>query len=379
MSNQSDFNLQTINTKEYAENLKATIEFGGNLFAVAKRGSGKTAIASDIICQSKHKEIYFNLSLFERVDLAGYPDFFNSKKDRFINFLMPGKYRDLMEGEQPCVAVLDEVDKADTSLLSPLLEFVDKHSINGVKLPNLHSVIMMGNLPNEGGSQPPPTLLDRTEKFLVEVNPMHWIEWAGSEGHIHPSVVAYIADNMTDLSGEIDPGENYAGPSGRSWENASKLITFGEQHNWSPQLMLHKVAGCVGKRICTKYAAFFEHYQVLLPTVNAIMQGEKTPEFDGFEETKKLVVAMILCQRFAKMLDELKDKHTGVKTSILSKNLILTKISGRVADFLAHHIDPDVSLISVRGQIGHKRVLEFELANDPNWDLLLDSLVSRVE
>lgn len=372
----SDFNLQKINTKELAANIEATIQFGGNLIAIAKRGTGKTSIANEVIARSKFKGIYFNLSLMERPDLGGYPDFFNNKKDKFINFLMPSIYRELMEGDQRCVAILDEVDKADSALLAPLLEFVQFRSVNGNKLKNLHAVLMTGNLPEEGGARPPLPLLDRTEKYLVEINPEHWLDWAAKTGKIHPSCTAYIADNLNDLSAGTDDGESYSSTSPRSWENASLLASYGEKNGWHPNMILHKVAGCVGKKVGIKYAAFFEHYQVLLPIVEKIMKGDKVNEFDGFEPTKKLIVCMILCSRFARMLDHIKEQ-TDTKISNYKLTEKAQEISNRITQFM-QNIDPEMSLISIRGQIGPDRVREFNLFDDTSWDYLLTQLLNRI-
>jgi len=372
----SDFNLQRINTKEYADNLRATIDFGGSLLAIAQRGTGKTSIARDVINNSKCKEIYFNLSTMERPDLGGYPDFFNSKKDSFVNFLMPSKFRALVEGDQPCVAVLDEVDKAETGLLSPLLEFIEERSVNGFKFKNLHSIIMMGNLPSEGGTKPSAPLLDRAEKFLVEINPEHWLEWAGTAGKIHPSVAAYIADNLADLCGDVDQGENYSERSPRGWHKASKLLTYGEHHGWHPSMMMHKVAACVGRKVGIKYSAFFEHYQVLLPVVEKIMKGEKVQEFSQFENTKKLVVCMILCSRYARMLDEIKDKAGDNFRNILMPDDV--KDAGKYVSKFLLNIDPEMALISIRGQLGAKRVLDHNLTDDENWDRILTELLAKI-
>jgi len=372
----SDFNLQRINTKEYADNLKATIDFGGNLLAIARRGTGKTSICRDVILGGKYKEVYVNLATKERPDLAGYPDFFNGKKDNFVNFLFPSMYRHLMEGDQPCIAVLDEVDKAETGLLSPLLEFIQERSIDGHKLKNLHAVVMMGNLPSEGGTRPPAPLLDRTEKFLVEINPEHWLEWAGTSGLIHPSIAAYITDNLHDLSGDVDQGENYSDRSPRGWHNASKLITFGERKGWHPTMMMHKVAACVGRKVGIKYSAFFEHYQVLLPVVEKIMKGEKVQEFSQFENTKKLVVCMILCSRYARMLDEIKDKAGDNFRNIIMPDDV--KDAGKYVSKFLLNIDPEMALISIRGQLGAKRVLDHNLTDDENWDRILTELLAKI-
>jgi len=368
----SDFNLQRINTKELSENINATIQFGGNLLAVARRGTGKTTIARETIKRSKLKEVYLNLSLMERPDLGGYPNFFGSKNEKFIQFLMPSIYKELIEGDQPCVAVLDEIDKADSSLLAPLLEFIQFRTVNGCSLKNLHAILMTGNLPEEGGQRPPLPLLDRTEKFLVEINPEHWLDWAATSGKIHPTVTSYIADNLNDLTEEDDNNENYSSRSPRSWENASQLITFGEKYNWSSKLLLHKVSACVGKSTGSKYSAFFEHYQVLLPKVEKIMRGEKIKSFADLEPTKQLVISMILCSRFARLLDYHKEKHSTTK---LSDDI--NCISNNVVNFLKT-IDPEMALISVRGQVGVDRVLDFDLTEDKNWDSIFTDLLNKI-
>ena len=376
----SDFNLQKINTKEFADNLAATIEFGGNLLAVAQRGSGKTSIGRETIKRLNHKEVYFNLSTFERVDFSGFPDFFGNKTktDKFVHFLLPVIFKDLIEGDIPCVAHLDEVDKADQSLLHPLLEFLQSRSINGANLKNLKAVIMTANLPSEGGERPHSTLLDRTEKYLVEILPQHWLEWGGETGEIHSTVSAFIADNPNELVGELDQGENFSEKSPRSWHNFSKILTYGEKHNWHPKMLMHKAGGCVGKQAAIKYAAFFEHYQILLPTVDKILKGEKVKEFAQLEKSKQLIICMILCSRYARTLDLCKEK-CFVNNQLKEQNIILLspeaeQMGEHLSKFLCDKVDSEISAISMRGQLGGMRLIEFNLLDDPNWDKLFSSI-----
>lgn len=372
----SDFNLEKINTKELTSNVEATIQCGGNLMAIARRGSGKTTIARDAIKKLGYKEVYFNLSLMERPDLAGYPDFFNGNKDKFINFLMPSIYKDLMEGDKPCVALLDEVDKAETALLAPLLEFVQFRSVNGSKLKNLHAILMTGNLPEEGGVRPPLPLLDRCEKFLVEVNPKHWLDWAAAKGTLHPSVVGYITEHLEDLSGLGDDGENYSSSSPRGWENASNLVWQAEKFKWSPALTQQKVAACVGKLAGIKYSAFYEHYQVLIPVVNKILKGEIPKDIHQYNHQQTFITCMIVCNRFALMLEEI--KANSDKKSSFELTPEAAKISKNITKFLST-MDPEIVLLCVRGQIGMDRFREFSLMDDANWDQILDQLLNGVE
>lgn len=376
--NSSDFNLQKITTKEFSENLEATIDFGGNIIVVGRRGSGKTIISKDTVSYLNKKdlqsggkgyrELYWNLSTMERPDIGGYPNFFAAQAGKkYIDFLLPSVYEMLIEPGPPVVALLDEVDKAEPSLWAPLLEFTQFHTINGRKLPNLKAIIMTGNLQAEGGQRPSPPLLDRAEKYLLEATHTHWLDWASKTGEIHASIAAYVADHAEDLFGDVDPGDVYADPSPRSWHNASKLLTFGEsrtENKWSHRVLTNKVAGCVGKKVGMKYSAYFDHYQVLLPIVDKIMRGESIDGFNNLETSKQMVACMIVNARLARVLDEKKPAASEKTAKVVAK-------------FLAN-VDPEMTLISVRSQIGLERVLESGLDEIKEWDEILRDVSKRI-
>lgn len=381
-NNVSDFNLTKITTKELSENLKTTIEFGGNVYIVARRGSGKSIIAKDTIKNSfykdkngknqPYKELYLNISTFDRPDLGGYPNFFAAQEGRgYVNFLLPQFYECLIEGNVPVVALLDEVDKAESALWAPLLEFTQFHTINGRALPNLKAIIMTGNLQAEGGMRPCLPLLDRAEKYLMEASHTHWLDWASKTNEIHPSITAFIADHPEELFGDVDPGDIYADPSPRGWHNASNLISFGEKNKWSHSILTNKVAGCVGKKAGIKYSSYFDHYQVLLPIIEQIIRGENVKGFNDLEQSKQMVASMIVCSRLSRSLDEMqiKEKETKVKEMPLAAKT--------VAKFMKN-IDPEMALISVRSQIGLDRVLKTGLDEESEWDLILKDIAKKI-
>ena len=361
----SDYNLVKISTKELEENINATIELGGNIYIVARRGSGKSVIGKKAIQDMNCEEAYINLSVCERVDLSGLPKMFNPEANElFIKYLLPEFFRKLVEGNKPCVALLDELDKVSSDVQAALLEFTQFHTINGKPLPNLKAIIMTGNLVDEGGARPILPLLDRSEKYMVEANSTHWLDWAGKSGKIHSSITAYIADHPEDLFGDVSTDGVFADPSPRSWELASKSLFFGEQRNWSPQLLTNKVSGYVGRKVGIKYNSYYQHYQVLLPLVEKIMAGEVIPDFKRLEPSKQMVINMILASRFARQLDECKP---GQKP----------KSTRNVANFF-HQGDPEMTLIAVRSQIGLKRTVEKELDEVPEWDAILNSISKRI-
>lgn len=361
----SDFNLQKVNTKELTQNLAASIEFGGAVYVAGQRGNGKTTIAKQVIKATGKREVYMNASTFDRADMSGYPQLLGSEsKDHYVQFLLPEYYRPLIDGDQPCVALLDEVDKADPSILAPLLEFVQFRTINGRPLPNLQSVIMTGNLISEGGNRPPLPLLDRAEKFLVEASLQHWLEWGAATGEIHPSVAAYLTDHPDDLMGDVDIGDNFSSASPRGWHNSSRMIRFGEEHRWGPELFKTKVGSYVGKKIGVKYASYFDHYVVLLPIVEQVMEGKIPAEFSRLEPTKQMVACMIVCARISAEIDKLKPGEKSRTMNVVGKFL--------------QRVDPEMALIAIRSQIGLKKLMSVKFQEYPEFDSVVEHLRKRL-
>lgn len=362
----SDFNLTKLSTKELSDNLRATIEIGGSIFIVARRGTGKSMIAKQTVKASGLKEIYFNLSCFERPDVNGFPLLFKPNQDKYVEYLMPHFFKDLMEGDTKCVIIADELDKCSNDLLAPLLEIIQFRTINGKPLKNLHAFIATGNLQSESGSRPALPLLDRCEKYLVESSHSQWLDWAAKDGRIHPSIAAYISDHPEDLFGDVDPGDIYADPSPRGWHNASNILNFGEAKKWNHKILATKVSGCIGKKVGIKYSAYFDHYQVLLPIVEKVMRGEEIKGFGNLEQGKQIVACMIVCSRLSRILDDMKPGKKELPNEV-----------DTVGSFL-HTIDPEMSLIGVRSQIGLEKVVNNGIDEHPLWDKLLRDLVRRI-
>lgn len=364
----SDFNLEKLGTKELSEHVAATIAIGGNIAVFGLRGSGKTHIAKQEIEKSKSHEVYLNMSVLERVDMGGYPNIMGNgeAKRKFVDFLLPQFYEQMIEGTTPVVVLLDEVDKADPSLWAPLLEFTQFHSINGRKLKNLKAVIMTGNLISEGGSRPSLPLLDRAEKYLLEADASSWLEWAGRGANIHSSITAYIYDHPKDLFGKTDPDDRYADPSPRGWAQASAILNQGEAKGWSPTLLNKKVCGCVGKDAGIKYSNYYEHYQQLLPMIEEMYHGKDVSKtYNALEPTKKLVACMITCARLANQLDAIKDDKLPPSVEYVGK--FLQKCA------------PENVLVAIRTQIQIDRLVKHSLDESAVWSPILNKINKSVE
>ena len=367
----SNFNMELLNTKELSEHVGCSIKVGSNIAIFGRRGTGKTEISKQEIQKGGYKEIYMNLSVYERTDMGGFPNIL-SNVDRskagneFVDYLLPQAFHDMIYGDTEVVALLDEVDKADPSLWAPLLEFTQFHTINGRKLPNLKSVIMTGNLISEGGSRPSLPLLDRAEKYLVEADPTSWLNWAGKSGNIHASITSFLTDNPGDLFGSVDPEERYADCSPRGWTNASRILRAGEALNCDSNLLYRKVCGSIGKQSGLKYQLYFEHYQELLPMIDNLFKGKDVrKEYEKLAPSKSLVAAMIACSRLANQMDKSgKDspppalKHVG--------------------KFLSY-VTYEAVLVAIRSQIQIQRMIDFNLDEHEDWKGTIDSIRKTID
>lgn len=374
----SNFNLQSLSPSELGKNLSASIDIANNVIVVGRRGSGKTQISKQRIKQAGMREVYINLSVCERTDMGGYPDMFSLVEKRgvtgnqFVNMLLPRHFEPLIEGDVPCIALLDEVDKADPSINAPLLEFTQMRSINGRKFKNLVCSIMTGNLISEGGSKPSEPLLDRAEKFLLEPNINDFITWGGDEGKIHASVLSFLYDHSDCLFGTTEMGENYADTSPRGWENVSVSIKAGEQRKWGTDLILNKVAGFVGKKASLEFDAYYNYYQEIVPFVNKLMEGDfDTHLFQSFDPTKQLVSCMFVCTRFANELDKVESKP-GVVPEIPECGRTVSRFLKHCSEGLEEQV-----LISMRTQVTIKRMLRFKFEKHVDWKDMVSELASR--
>lgn len=370
----SDFNLDRLNTKELSDHLAATLAVGSNIAIFGRRGTGKTEISKYEIAKSNMYEVYVNLSVMERVDLGGYPDFSkvsaDEKRERFISYLLPRFYqamfdKDVLAGKKGVVILFDEVDKAEPSLWAPLLELVQFKSINGRKLDFLHAVIMTGNLISEGGQRPSPPLLDRCEAYLIQADATLWLDWAGRSRRIHPAVAAFIHDNPNSLFGAIDPEDRYKDPSPRGWDNASQLLFAGERLGWSKEMLIKKVRGCVGKEAGIRYAQYYEYYQDLLPMVEDIFKGNDVSEkYNSLEPGQQLIAAMITCARLANQMDQ--NQEGGLPESVRHIGKFLQIVSYENV------------LVAVRSQITIDRIVKYNLDEQSEWRDLLSKINKKV-
>ena len=356
----SDYNLLTLNTEQYSQHLAASLAVGSNLAIFGRRGIGKTAIIEQEIKKAGMIEAYINLSVLERVDLGGYPKLLNGEdRKRFVEYMLPSFFQPMVEGNAPVVALLDEVDKADCSLQAPLLEMIQRKTINGIKLPNLRSVVMTGNLITEGSQRPIQPLLDRTEKYRLEASAKAFLAWATTSRAVHPSITTYLTDYPNHLVGPEDSADNYGDPSPRSWTNASTLLFEGEKRNWNADLLSEKVCGCVGKQVGINYLVYFEWYKDLAPMVDYLFEGDDmSSAYKKLrDKSQQFVACSMVCARLATILDAC--------DGAFGKTIELDWV-GR---FL-QQVERETILVSLKNEMGHQRIMRWKLTRHEAWPFM---------
>lgn len=365
--NASDYNLTKLTTAQFSDHLDYSMAAGSNLTIIGIRGGGKTSITKDRILNSKYREVYVNLSTYERVDLSGYPKVINPV-DEFVDYLLPRIYEPLMKGKQPAIMLFDEADKCENELYAPLLELVQFHSLNGQKFSNLHSCILTGNLLSEGGRRIHPALLDRTEVYMLQPDVKSWLAWAGGKGQIHSSIYAYIQDHPDRLTGSEEINELcLRDPSPRSWDNGSKIIKFGEEHHYPIELILEKVSGLVGKQAGAEFRSYYQHYKVLLPLVDALFKGENiNKEYKDTSPSDKLSLCLIIMARFAAQLDA--SDPTKDKPEVIN-----------YVGKLLQTVSPDIVVAGLRARVQSYRLRDWKLHTHPLWSKILDNMINTGE
>lgn len=293
MSNNS-LNLQEID-QEQALNLgKFFIRSQQNLFLFGRRGVGKTHIAIQAARACNIKVNYINLSVIERPDLAGYPDM-HSDGD-LITFKSPSFLPPLNERSADSIILFDEVDKASPEVTAPLLEILQRKSINGKSI-NVISCILTGNLANEGAytNLISTALLDRGAKYILSFNFEKWVDWAKAN-HVHDLILGFLRSNPEFACGKIED-TCYASPSPRGWTMASEaLVRAKELKIVDIETVTQIISGFVGGEAGTRFKIWYEHYRRFEPFVHTLIDsGNLTINYQELTPTEQVVFVITAC------------------------------------------------------------------------------------
>ena len=111
-------------------------------------------------------------------------------------------------------------------------------------------------------------LRNRITMVNVEVNPLHWADWAAKAG-VSPLIVGFIRHMPQELTCKDVPADG-AFPSPRSWHRASEDLSLAV----SPDIEREVLVGNVGEASATKAMAYFEQARNL-PAIESIYADPK--------------------------------------------------------------------------------------------------------
>ena len=287
-------NLPEVDQEQALELCKFFIRSKQSLFLFGRRGCGKTAIATQAIESCKYNLNYINLSVIERPDLAGYPNM-NSSGD-VITFKSPSFLPALLENKPNQIILFDEVDKASPEVTAPLLEILQRGSINGKRI-NVSSCILTGNLSNERSysNQLSSALLDRGSKYILNFDFSKWVDWA-KLNNVHDLILGFLRNHPELACGDVEDTK-YASPSPRGWTLASDALIKAKQLKIVDiQTITQIISGFVGNEAGTKFKVWYEHYKQFEPYVQSVIEtGNSKLDFEKLQGTEKIVFAISLC------------------------------------------------------------------------------------
>lgn len=311
--------ILTFNQSAYTKMADHFLRTKGNLMVFGKAGSGKTEIALQrartwAVEHGGYKVLpsgeldgvhcsYLNGSCLEPPDLIGLP----VPGDNFtVKYLSPAFLPIKGVGDpRPRVLVVDEIDKCKPELQNPMLELFQFRSMNGREL-NVQAIIATGNLPDEHAHSEPVShaLTNRCGIIQLKIEYDAWREWAISSGKVHSLIVAFLSKETGLLHKPNDSGDltAYVSPSPRSWAHASNdlINSEGESIEWQYLLL----ASHVGAAAAAKFKVWLEHYRLVAPIVDALVQKGKEPNASMLDQQKTLVVAISAIGEIAKVMNE---------------------------------------------------------------------------
>lgn len=285
--------VPTVGMERYLRLLSHSINSGGNLMVLGMAGTGKTEGAKSVAQNCGFETVYLNLSVLEAPDLLGLPMI---DQDKTVTYAAP---RCVPRSGNKRVFLIDEVDKSKPELQAPLLELIQFKTINGEDVA-MQSAILTGNLPDEGAhSQLISTAL--TNRCLVyrlqhEFEP--WREWALS-AQLNPLVVGFLIKNPQLLSVPANPDDPtaYCRPSPRSWASAARELDAAKSQD--SDMLTDLVAGRVGEDAAIKFKVWLDHYRVIEPIVDKILDG-KPVKMDDLSIDKVFVLSISLAGQVRK-------------------------------------------------------------------------------
>lgn len=230
-------------------------------------GVGKSDIMRQVADENGIEVIDLRLSQMEPVDLRGVPYVDNGSGT--TKWAVPELFPH--DEETKAILFLDELASAEPSLQVAAYQLLLDHQYGDYHLPPKVYVCAAGNRAEDHAISNPMSsaLTNRMLHLEITPNSEAWCEWAVANA-IAPEVVSFIRmspGSLFMLNAECERGW----PSPRSWENVSKVLSYGFAKNE----LLACVIGLIGEHAAAQFLAFRKQY-LELGDIRTVMLDPKT-------------------------------------------------------------------------------------------------------
>jgi hypothetical protein len=299
--------IVNVNAQELAEELSDLFESQKPVFIWGAPGIGKTDIVRQVGEKYGVDVIVFTLSVRDPVDFIGLPSIEKNKikneKDeeyeRGVTVYNVPKIFPTDNGPEDKGGILffDEMNRANSAVLSASLQLVLDRKLNEYVLPSKWVIFAAGNRKDEVPTvtEIEPALANRFRHLNLVTSVEDWKKWALSdkgktkegEFKIDPEILSFVSFNDKYFH-YLDPDkESPAWASPRSWTDASlayikyKKEMQAKGEKLDKNKVLRVIGSAVGLVAATEFVAFVELMQWLKPEDLDLVYSEKHLDKDG--------------------------------------------------------------------------------------------------
>jgi len=251
-------------------------------------GVGKSSIVHQLAVDYDVELRDERLSQIESVDLRGLPSLHNGKTTWNIPDFLPDDPKSMG------ILFLDELPQADPAVQSAAYQLVLDRKLGKYTLPKRWRILAAGNPGQERMAE---ALGNRFMHIDVMPSVNNWVVW-GAQASIHSDILGFVASRPELLHARPTNQDEYAFPSPRTWEYASRIYV---ECATSP-LLQELIAATVGKGAALEFVAYVNLLSKL-PTIQQIIDNPSN--FISLNSSPSKVAA--ICMMIVNAVD-----HTNV-------------------------------------------------------------------
>lgn len=235
---------------------------GISLFIWGSHGVGKSSLVKQVAEELGIGFIDFRCAQIEAVDLRGLPD---KSPHGTTQFLPP----DELPREGQGIIFLDELNRANSEVLSAAFQLVLDRKIGKYQVPEGWSIVCAGNF-NNGDyhvTELDPAFRDRFCHTILQSGAATFNEWVNYISANYPDsyrAISFCGSNLAHLESVESESLGFKiTPSRRSWEMVLRIEKAWKSGQFSDTVRIEALSGLLGQEICM---AYLRHNVTILPS-----------------------------------------------------------------------------------------------------------------